>query len=245
MKKLDELKKIYFEILSTVDSSLFDKKHPLHDKKLSGLFLTSFHPDYFNSTDKIMLIGAETRGWNVYRECKELDENYILENYIEGAIKRHDSEIREILSTPPSNKREFYNLFKKIIKHSGNKRIIYNNLFSFSYNKKSPINTLHYNEIRELSKKLLFAELEFYKPDILIFANGLGSACFRKELFPLDQCINRKDFVLEGIPNKQLWQFSFNDYLCFRLTHPSARGKMAIMNLAQDKMIEMLPKIND
>lgn len=242
MKTIEDLKNIYLNILSEVDSSFFDKKHEQYDKNLSGLFLTSFHPDYFESNTKIMLVGVETRGWNVYKNFELLEVNYNLENYINGAINRHQMEIEEILNTPISNKREFYNLFKKIIRKTGNKNIIYNNLFCRSYKEKSPIGTVQFNAIKELSKKLFLAELKFYQPNIIIFANGLNSANFRKEIFPLEKCINRMDFIADGIPNKQLWQFSFDDYLCYRLTHPSARGNLETMQIAQAKLIDLLPE---
>lgn len=244
MKNIQDLKKIYLNILTEQDSSFFDKKHEQYDKNLSGLFLTSFHPDYFKSDIKIMLVGVETRGWNVYRDFNLLEEHYNIENYIDGSINRHQIEIKEILTKPISNRREFYNLFKKIIQKTGNKNIIYNNLFCRSYKKKSPIGTIRYNEIKELSKKLFLAELNFYQPNIIIFANGIQSADFRKEIFPLEKCINRKDFTVEGIPNKQLWQFSFDDHLCYRLTHPSARGSLDKMKKAQTKLIELLPEKN-
>ena len=69
MKNLDDLKKEYFNILSALDSTFFDKNisHTKYDKEngLSGLFLPSQPDNYFNAKNKIMIIGAETRGWDV------------------------------------------------------------------------------------------------------------------------------------------------------------------------------------
>ena len=69
MKNFDDLKKEYFNILSALDSTFFDKNisNTKYDKEngLSGLFLPSQPDNYFNAKNKIMIIGAETRGWDV------------------------------------------------------------------------------------------------------------------------------------------------------------------------------------
>lgn len=240
MKTLNDLKKIYLDILQKYNSSFFNPADQNFYKELSGLFLTSFHPDYFISNKKIMIIGAETRGWNIYRNQQVFSHSFDMNNCIDLAIKRHQEEMTSILNSKPSNKLEFYNLIKQLFSEIENEKIIYNNLFCFSWNKDSPMKSSIYDEIKQMSKELLIAELEFYQPNFIIFANGLSSTDFRREVFPMEKCVDREDFTNEGIENKQLWKFKYEGIECYRIQHPSAISKRNEAQRARNKMIQII-----
>ncbi|GIU46825.1 hypothetical protein TUM4438_23740 [Shewanella sairae] len=65
MTQNEELREAYLRILKDIDDSYLipNKSNNPSTKGLSGLFLTSIHPNYGNAKNKIMIIGRETKGW--------------------------------------------------------------------------------------------------------------------------------------------------------------------------------------
>lgn len=65
------------------------------------------------------------------------------------------------------------------------------------------------------------------QPDIIIFANGVSSARFRRKYFPHtgehSVCTKLADYREQGIANAQLWRFHLNGTVqCYRIQHPSS-----------------------
>lgn len=92
MKKFEILQQEYLNILSELDESFFNEKHS-NSKKIEGLsslFLASEPDNYWHAKNKIMIIGAETRGWEI-----KLTEEYCLKNYTRSSIEQNKHFLKE------------------------------------------------------------------------------------------------------------------------------------------------------
>lgn len=242
MKNANTLKNEYLDILSNLDESYFDKNHPetkYHEKAgLSGLFLPSQPDQYFEAKNKIMIIGAETRGWDVQGESHYSN----LKDYIDRSIAKQKNFFEKQLSLKNTGKITFHDFTRAVSERSGSDGLLYCNLFAFSWRQKSPIKTKYFKEIHEVSKRLLQAQLNYFQPNYIILANGLSSVKYRREMFPLDKCKDSTTFESNGITKNQLWQFNFDDkYQCFRIQHPSTIRGRNEAKIARNKLLELLP----
>ena len=99
-------------------------------------------------------------------------------------------------------------------------------------------------EIKKYSEALLKIQIKLLEPQIIIFANGINSAFYRREFFPISGdnqvCTNGRDYSAEGITNHHLWEFDlYENIRCFRLHHPSSYAKDAAK--ARQFLINLLP----
>lgn len=243
MKNFEQLREEYINILQDYSPSLLSNNPAANSyiaKNLSGLFLSSEPNHYWNSKNKIMIIGAETRAWYVLKDKKYTS----LEEYVDLAIQTQKDFFYPFLEKRPS-KIKFYNFAKRVAEKSGKDGIIYCNLFCFSWKKKSPTilikkNPKLFNELLNLSIKLLKAQIDYFQPDIIIWANGVSTATYRKLVMPMSKC-ETIPITNTTIPNHHLWHFIYNDkYLCYRIHHPASRNKTTA-KLARDKLIDLLP----
>jgi len=239
MKKFEILQQEYLKILSELDESFLNEKHQNSKKGegLSGLFLASEPENYWLAKNKIMIIGAETRNWNV-----NLNEEYSLEKYLLSSVEKNKKFFQKMMNEPRSKKITFHDFTRAVADKSGRDGLIYSNLFCFDWKGKSPIKTKYFEQIKNISFKLLKAQLEYFEPKIIIFANGSQNAIYRRELFSPNLYSQSQDYSNEDISKNQLYQFLFADkYQCYRIQHPSTiRGKKFAIS-ARKKLIEILP----
>jgi hypothetical protein len=230
----------YHDILQDLDSSYFDKHHENHPEGLSGLFLTSIPENYHGAKNKIMIIGRETKSWGWFdNDAKNYSD---LKDFIHKSMKEHQHFLNKKLNDKNSKGRGFHNFTRTVAKKCGQDGIIYSNLFCFSWNEKIPSECSHFETIKKYSEQLLKAQIEILEPEIIIFANGLTkeSVECRREFFPLELCVNGKDYSDQGIANKQLWEFDLYQKIhCFRIQHPSSFSKDSMK--ARKFLIEKLP----
>ncbi|HIF5802248.1 TPA: hypothetical protein ACX3E3_004088 [Vibrio parahaemolyticus] len=251
MTKNEELRDAYLEILKDIDVAYLmpSKADDPKIKGLSGLFLTSVSPNYHTAKNKIMIIGRETKGWkwNEKKDAELVDK----ENCVDQALKSHNSFFFNQLKKKNSRGKAFHNFTRSVGKKSGTEGLIYSNLFCFALNKTIPTKSPIFEEIVNLSERLLFAQIEILKPDIILFMNGFdkSSVAARRQIFPIDGennvCLNRRDYFDEhGLSSKQLWSFDlkFGDRLIksYRTYHPSAVSKKA--KEGRDFLISLLPE---
>ncbi|MFZ3465003.1 hypothetical protein [Vibrio harveyi] len=250
MTQNEELREAYLDILKGVDNAYvipYNSKNQLN-KNLSGLFLTSIHPNYGNAKNKIMIIGRETRDWK-WNETKDV-ELVDKTSCVDQALKSHHSFFFNQLKKKNSRGKAFHNFTRSVGEKSGTEGLIYSNLFCFALNKTIPTKSSLFEEILHLSEQLLLAQIKILKPDIILFVNGFdkSSVAARRQIFPIEGennvCINRKDYFDEyGISNKQLWSFDlkFDNRLIksYRTYHPSAVSKKA--KVGRDFLISLLP----
>lgn len=242
----------YFSLLKDMDTSFLDPHHPSgkREEGLSGLFLTSVPRQYALAKNKIMVIGRETAGWNVLN--KDPEEKFTtLSAYIEKAMAKHRGFFEKQLNGKSSKGHAFHNFTRAVANKCGKEGIVYSNIFCFDWNKSSPIKSPYFETIKKFSERLIKIQIRFFVPDIIIFANGMDSAPYRREFFPIDGdkqvCKDGRDYSDRGIPNKQLWEFDLHedihdDIRCFRIQHPSAFARKA--KIARMFLIDLLPSVH-
>lgn len=222
------LTQAYLAALDGFDRTLLDRNDAERTRAhgLSGLFLPSVPPKLHQAHQRIMVVGAETAIWNVLKESEVLGS---MEDYVDRAMAKHDRFFRKRLE----NKRQdpgltFLNFMRDVARQCGTDGLIYSNLFCCDWNGGSPMPSPHNEMVRHYSARLLQAQVAFFAPSIIIFANGSASAGARRAVFPTKGphavCSKGADFVIsQRIPNSQLWEFKLNDAIhCYRIQHPSS-----------------------
>lgn len=239
MKNFDILKQEYLNVLSELDESFFNIGHKNNkkDEGLSGLFLASEPDNYWVAKNKIMIIGAETRAWNV-----RLAQEYSLEHYVLSSIEKNKSFFQKMMNESRTRKITFHDFTRSVADKSGCDGLVYSNLFCFAWNEKSPIRTKYFEQIKDISFKLLNAQLNYFEPEIIVFANGSQSTIYRREIFNPKLYSKGQDWISENIDKAQLYKFIYDEkYLCYKIQHPSTiRGKNLAIS-ARRKLIDLLP----
>jgi hypothetical protein len=232
----------YSEVLRNLDSSYLCRQNPI-SKSLSGLFLTSVYDKYYFAKNKIMIVGSETAEWNVLKENEQFTS---VDDYIEKAMNKHQRFFEKTLGSKNQRGLRFHNFTRSIANKSGKDGLIYSNLFCFDWRRGSPIRSPHFEVIKKYSEMLLKIQIKILEPQIIIFANGITSAPYRREFFPIhgdnQVCTNGRDYSSEGIPNHQLWEFDlYKNIRCFRIHHPSTRKNVEEAEKSRQFLINLLP----
>lgn len=216
----------YRETLSELPLHWFDcsRAHEPEFAKLSGLFLPGTSEAYEQAPKRIMVVGRETRQWNVVTsENPFLD----LDEYIQRAMAKQQAHLARYLPEPPDKGASYFNLLRSLASEHGYGGIAWANLFCFAWSGKSPMRWPNFPMLLDISERLLKSQIEVLKPDIIIFANGSSSARFRRKYFPhtgeQSVCTNLADYREQGIANDQLWRFHlYGKIQCYRIQHPSS-----------------------
>lgn len=241
MKNFNVLQQEYLKILSKVDESFFNVVHESSKEKegLSGLFLASEPDHYWTAKNRIMIVGAETRGWNI-----KLDQMYDLEHYIFKSIEKNKNFFQKMMLEARTKKITFHDFTRAVADKSGSEGLIYCNLFCFAWKEKSPIKSKYFEQIKNISFDLLKAQIDYFEPSVIIFANGSQNTIYRRELFDPKFYSEGKDYSEESIDKNQLYKFIYDGkYLCYRIQHPSTiRGKRAAFS-ARKKLLALLPEL--
>lgn len=217
----------YREVLAALPQHWLDRSrsHELEFAKLSGLFLPGTSPAYQAAECKIMVVGRETRSWNVLKDEAQFES---LDAYIAKAMAIQQEFLTEHIAEPKDRGESFFNLLRLLADDHGRQSIAWANLFSFAWNKSSPTRWKpHFQELLNASELLLKKQITILQPDIIIFANGASSAKYRQGYFPhkgeQSVCSDLGDFRHQGIPLNQLWRFKlYGQIQCYRIQHPSS-----------------------
>lgn len=214
----------YQNALTDLPQHWIDKSrcHEAEFSKLSGLFLPGDSPEYHSAPKKILLVGRETRNWNVLTSNEKFEG---LENYIFKAMSKQQKHLTKFINCPKDRGESFFNLLCDLAKDHGARGIAWANLFCFAWNANSPMKWKHFEEMLIFSEKLLKIQLDILQPDIVIFANGASSAKYRRTYFPhkgeFQVCSELGTFPEVQI--NQLWRFKlYGKIQCFRIQHPSS-----------------------
>lgn len=215
----------YLRVLRDFNVELLDRHAPRVDaQRLSGLFLPSAPPNLHLASRRIMIVGCETRQWNVLKK----DERFsTLEHYVAQAMQVHHDYFAKQLVRTDIKGRAFHNFTRSVARRCGSDGLIYANLLCMAWNKGSPVRSSHIKRIKHYSRLLLAEQIDFFQPEIIIFANGSATAGIRRDFFPLVRDAAGKAIGHEyaGIPNAQLWEFNLNQRIrCLRIQHPSSRS---------------------
>ncbi|WP_150747619.1 hypothetical protein [Pseudomonas fluorescens] len=142
-------------------------------------------------------------------------------------MAKQQAHLARHLPGPPDKGASYFNLLRSLASDHGSDGIAWANLFGFAWNGKSPMRWPNFPMLLDISERLLKAQIEILKPDIIIFANGASSARFRRKYFPHtgehSVCTNLADYREQDIANDQLWQFHLNGTIqCYRIQHPAS-----------------------
>lgn len=223
--------------------SLLDRAHPEFNSNLAGLFVPSVPERYQDSKNKIIIVGRETRAWNI----PQRDDRTDLPAYLRASMNKHGAFLVDQIAKPNSKGRAFHNFVRAVAKRSGGDGIVYCNLFCFSWNKSMPRldSALFKETIGPYSEALLKTQIDYFKPEIIIFANGVTPASVRRQFFPVDGvvCSNMRHYeegYPESISRKRLWEFTLYDTIrCLRINHPSSLSKVDAR--ARQFLLSLLP----
>lgn len=235
MVKNELLKSAYLDFLKDMDSTFLDKPGVRAEfcSGLSGLFLPSVSAGYSSAKNKVMIIGRETTGWEPLgkKGKKVYDDFESMEAYIERTMQKHQNFFKKMLEKPSGDRgHTFHNFTRATARAVGGEGLIYANLFCFDWKQKSPVKCPQFAFIKDLSQKILEAQIRVLQPEFIIFANGMSSAKYRREFFPVGEdgrCTATKSYP-EKIQAHYLLEFMLDKKIrCFRVHHPSARSKEA------------------
>jgi hypothetical protein len=90
--------------------------------------------------------------------------------------------------------------------------VVWSNLFSITYKRKSPKKSKAFIDIKALSRKLLLDQMNILKPNVILFVTGSSYDKYIKEFFSY----NNSHCYEPG----QLWGFTVDGSRCFRTHHP-------------------------
>ena len=225
----------YFDILKSHNEELFTKKSESSDhSKLSGLFVTT-SPAQWEKGKRILVVGRETRGWNVITEQKPYTD---LPSYLAEAMEKQKKFLSKYIEKKKDRGFTFYNFLRDLGSQFGTGNIGWANLFCFDWNGSTPSqkDTSNYETIKELSGLLLKAAIQNMEPDIIIFANGSSSAKVRREFFPVsgEQAASPApwvNYLEQKIEKIELESFVlYGKIKCYRINHPANRAKKSSKN---------------
>ncbi|WP_147440795.1 hypothetical protein [Paraburkholderia sp. RAU2J] len=230
--------KRYSEILAAIAPTFLD-----HDvakgRRLSTPFLVNGPKD--PEARRIMVIGREYggNGWNVAHQGDGPNA------YVTKALTRHRDFFDKAMAKEGRDRGDtFFNFMRALARSIGTEGgLIYSNLLCLDSGGKSPRTSEHFPLIKRLSKQLLDVQLDHFKPDVVIFANGMDTVGIRREFFPIDGdgkvCVSLRNWEERGISKNQLWEFELHGkFLCYRIQHPSARSNAA--KAARKQLVEVL-----
>ena len=218
-------------------------KRSLSDKGLAKLLLGSASDQYERAPNKILIVGRETKGW-LNSKCWD---NF---QYNEDGIKRSMNKNQDFLKKQLKDEKKytrgksFFNFVRDVAQKSGSDGILWANIYASDYKGKH-INHLKdksmIREIEIISKKILIAQIEVLKPDVIIFATGNQGIGARRRYFPNSKL--RECTAIEGYPSKDLWAFKLPEYeaQCYRIHHPSSFHSEK--KHAREKLINLLPSL--
>ncbi|CAA0079865.1 Uncharacterised protein [Zhongshania aliphaticivorans] len=198
-----QLSEKYFQILE--DHCMLDiytvKGH-------SGVFLSSPPIAFFLAKKRVMVVGREPMGWRdascPYKLGKDTDINSI--NSSMRVANKFDLEKK--------SRSWFKRFYFKVSSEVGGveNSAVWSNLFCVSFKKGSPLKSPAFESIKFISQKLLSAQIEVLKPDVIFFACGYTGDSFIKEVFELTES--------EVLIPRLLWRFKIDGIQCFRTSHP-------------------------
>lgn len=169
-KYLDILKNPEYKPL--IQAIADDQAKSMHRNNvgLSNILLGFVPESYEQAEHKILIVGRETRGWLSGKIFNYDNEQEIISST--ASSQRH---FNHMLSTKRS-KFSFFGFVKNIAKKTGEKGLLWTNIFAVDYKETNPRNNPLFKTIKQLSAELLNAQIDILKPDFVLFSNGNGES---------------------------------------------------------------------
>lgn len=205
---VEELKLEYNKVLKQSDIEALFSAHP----ELSGVFLPSPSPNYFNSHPRVFVVGQETRGWR-NKTCCLKNQFSTDEAGLDASMK-----VSQEFSSSGAKQSTFLQFYRKLssaIDSDSMDAALWSNQFCVSYNSGSPASLppASFDVVKTLSFNLLRAQIDILKPSVVVFTTGPDRDKYIKECFP--------DYkTIKIIEPRRLWHFKIGDINCIRTSHP-------------------------
>jgi hypothetical protein len=247
---LEELLDQYAGVLRTLDSTKFSTA----EDEYSGVFLPIAYDEYWSAKYKIMHVGRESSGWNtdnkkhtlgrIFRANESGTTRCIVNESVSRYRKQLETSADGKIKTKSASRfmQYFFKLSKELSIPSN--AIIHANLFAWDYKKKSPRTRpeAELEAIISASIKLLAVQIQYFKPDFIVFSTGYaGIDAIIKRLFT-DHLGGYK--TTESVIKHKLWQFEGGQATCFRIAHPRATRGHSEYREQVIQRIKMSPKSN-
>ncbi|MFV2029426.1 hypothetical protein [Neisseria sp. S1] len=178
-----ELAKEYLRILKEFESE--NTEFLKNTENYFSQVHLGFVPDGFRKENfNVFILGRETRGWY------GLEGDYN-EKYIENSMEKSKSWSEKMYAEKILNKKtgkgcSFFRFFSNVAKNIGREKVLWGNLYAFSYKKSHPKESEYFREIEEVSKKLLVAQIKVLQPKLIIIACGVDKVTRKTR----DECLN-------------------------------------------------------
>ena len=205
---VEELKSEYSKVLEQPEIKALFSAH----SDLSGVFLPSPSLNYFTSHPRVFVVGQETRDWR-NKEC-ELKNQYSID------AAGLDASMKSSQKFSPSGAKQstFLQFYRKLSSKIDPKSLnaaLWSNQFCVSYKSGSPesLPPASFDIVKNISSKLLRAQMDILKPNVVIFTTGPNRDKYIKECFPEYETINI-------IVPRRLWHFKIANINCIRTSHP-------------------------
>lgn len=227
MNKNLELAEKYLSVLQQHDLTAIYDGSP----EFSGIFLPSVSVKYCESNIKTMIVGKETRSWLDHFCAGKLIQKFELGGVV-ASLRKHEDCLKE--DHPKSKFIQFYRKSCTVLNSEKGlgESIIWSNLMCISRNKKSPVGSKSFDQVKALSEQLLRAQIEVLKPKVILFVTGTTYDKYIRAFFP------ERAESISLIPGK-LWSFKIDDTQCFRTSHPQwgdgAKYRDQALSLAMGK----------
>lgn len=220
----EDLRKVYYNYDQTYFPEIkkYNESQKNDDDKLVCPLMLADLPEYQNAKIKAMIFGQEARRWqnkssdlNFYEDSvDEIDDFF---NLYSGYMQAfHEYKFRN--GTPFNS--EYVRIEEKLAELSGNQTgVLWNNLIKLTALKMNTGISL-YNKVPAVkaSSKLIKSELEYFKPNIILFYSGpdYDFIIKDKEIFPVESFE-----VVDGFSERELCKVNIKGVnLALRTYHP-------------------------
>ncbi|WP_258909121.1 hypothetical protein [Pseudomonas putida] len=138
------------------------REHEGDFKHLSGLFLPGTSPLFEQAAKRIMVVGRETRRWDVLTAGKPFID---LDEYIQRPMAIQQRHLAKYIQDKADRGASFFNFLRKLYQADQPIGIAWANLFSFAWQKGSPMRWRHFEDLAKVSKRLLEAQITHSAPE--------------------------------------------------------------------------------
>lgn len=228
--KFEDLLKVYGNYDKTYFQEIkkYNESQKNDDDKLVCPLMLDDLPEYKNAKIKAMIFGQETNGWAdpedglSFYEDSEKGIDSFLDLYAGYMKVFHEYNFRN--GTPFNS--EYVRIEKELAEISGNQSgVLWNNLIKLTLNKTNSVNKMHsglalYNKVPAIkaASKLIKSELEYFKPNIILFYSGpdYDVVLKDKEIFP-----TASFEAINGFSERELCKVNIDGVdLALRTYHP-------------------------
>lgn len=241
----EDLKKVYLDYDNCWYEDIKEYNKDVNDdEKIICPLMISELPEYKNAKIKAMIFGQEPNGWAdpedglSFYEDSEKGIDSFLDLYTGYMKVFHESKFRNY--TPFNS--EYVRIEEELAEISGNQSgVLWNNLVKLTLKRKNTGRSF-YNKLPAIkaASKLIKSELEYFKPNIILFYSGpdYDFVLKDKEIFPTASFEK-----VEGFTERQFCKVNIEGVdMALRTYHP---GYLSYLKRNSDFRTRVLNKIDE